>query len=346
MKSFNFNNFLTFKRLTRFIVYTIIAIVIAGVSYSVLLYLHHYKSDFQLFSNTNFGLLGDFVGGVIGTLVAIVAALYIIKSYKKQISQGKKQTFETSFTLMLEMHRKNLQEVEINDAQGNTLTGRKAFKPMVEELEELFEAVDKTIEKKSNSDERFAEWREKRKRMALAHKLSYGYFFYSVDSYFLTIDKNEALYDLCELVRTEIKGSKKLPDELKNLQHHTILGHYYRHLFNMVNWVNAESSLTLKEKQKFCKLIRSQLSDYEEILLYYNSLSSLGEAWNEPLGEREVEQMNLIAKYRLLKNCPYYLYYFGIKPSETYAVEDESWYKRGELFFETDIRLRRKNTTC
>ena len=343
MKSFNFNNFLTFKRLTRFIAYTIIAIVIAGVTYSVLLYLHHYKSDFHLFSNTNFGLLGDFVGGVIGTLVAIVAALYIIKSYKKQISQGKKQTFETSFTLMLEMHRKNLQEVEIKDAQGNTLTGRKAFKPMVEELEELFKAVDKAIEKKSNSDERFAEWREKKNRMTLAHKLSYGYFFYSVNSYFLTIDKNEALYDLCELVRTEIKGSKNLPDELKNLQHHTILGHYYRHLFNMVNWVNAESSLTLKEKQKFCKLIRSQLSDYEEILLYYNSLSSLGAAWNEPLGEREVEKMNLIAKYRLLKNCPYYLYYFGIKPSETYAVEDESWYKRGELFFETDIRLSRKS---
>ena len=345
MKSFNFNNFLTFKRLTRFIVYTIIAIVIAGVSYSVLLYLHHSKSDFHLFSNTNFGLLGDFVGGVIGTLVAIVAALYIIKSYKKQISQGKKQTFETSFTLMLEMHRKNLQEVEIN-TQGNTLKGRKAFKPLVEELQQLFEAVDKTIEEKSNSDERFAEWREKTKRMTLAHKLSYGYFFYSVDTYCLTIDKNEALYDLCELVRTEIKGSKKLSDELKDLQHHTILGHYYRHLFNMVNWVNAESSLTLKEKQKFCKLIRSQLSDYEEILLYYNSLSSLGEAWNEPLGEKEVEKMNLIAKYRLLKNCPYYLYYFGIKPSETYAVEDESWYKRGELFFETDIRLRRKNTTC
>lgn len=343
MKSFNFNNFLTFKRLTRFIAYTIIAIVIAGVTYSVLLYLHHYKSDFHLFSNTNFGLLGDFVGGVIGTLVAIVAALYIIKSYKKQISQGKKQTFETSFTLMLEMHRKNLQEVEIKDAQGNTLTGRKAFKPMVEELEELFKAVDKAIEKKSNSDEQFTEWREKKNRMTLAHKLSYGYFFYSVNSYFLTIDKNEALYDLCEFVRTEIKGSKKLPDELKNLQHHTILGHYYRHLFNMVNWVNAESSLTLKEKQKFCKLIRSQLSDYEEILLYYNSLSSLGEAWNEPLGEKEVEKMNLIAKYRLLKNCPYYLYYFGIKPSETYAVEDESWYKRGELFFETDIRLSRKS---
>lgn len=342
--SFNFNNFLTFKRLTRFIIYTIFTIVLASITYAVLLCLHHYKLNFHLFSNTNFGLLGDFVGGVIGTLVAIVAALYIIKSYKKQISQGKKQTFEASFTLMLEMHRKNLQEVEIS-TQGKTLIGRKAFKPLVEELQKLFEAVDKALEEQSNSDERFTEWREKKRRMTLAHKLSYGYFFYSVNTYYLTIDKNEALYDLCESVRTEIKESKKLPNELKDLQHHTILGHYYRHLFNMVNWVDAESSLNLKEKRKFCKLIRSQLSDYEEVLLYYNSLSCLGEAWNEPLGEKEVEKMNLIAKYRLLKNCPYYLYYFGIKPSETYAVEDESWYKQGELFFETDIRLNRGNTT-
>lgn len=342
MNSLNINNFFTFKRLARLILYTIIAIVIVGIAYFVLLCLHHYKSYFHLFSNTNFGLLGDFVGGVIGTLVAIVAALYIIKSYKKQISQGKKQTFETSFTLMLEMHRKNLQEVEITNSQGRTLIGRKAFKPLVEELQNLFEAVDKAIEEKSNSDERYAEWREKRKRLTLAHKLSYGYFFYSVDSYYLTIDKNEELYNLCELVRTEIKENKNLPNGLKDLQHHTILGHYYRHLFNMITWVDAENSLTMNEKRKFCKLIRSQLSDYEEILLYYNSLSSLGEAWNEPLGENDVEKMNLIAKYRLLKNCPYYLYYFGIKPSETYVIEDESWYTQGELFFETDIRLNRK----
>lgn len=51
------------------------------------------------------------------------------------------------------------------------------------------------------------------------------------------------------------------------------LGHYYRYLYNIIRYVD-ESALA---KPYHVKLIRAQLSDQETILLFYNSLSSLGQ---------------------------------------------------------------------
>lgn len=338
MKAKKINSFFTYERVTKFIGFTMIAILVTNAIYLTLILLRHYFPTFHLFSISNFGMFGDFVGGVIGTMVAVVAALYIIKSYKKQIEQDKKQSFEKTFLLMLELHRQNVREIEITDAEDKTISGKRVFKPLTEELKALYDKVYEVIGDIVPTNECFQKWDATYEHKKLAHELSYGYFFYEVDTYSLTLDKNTALYDICEKVRGAIQEAKEL-NKLAHLQRHTILGHYYRHLFNMVNWVDSSRAITAEEKQKYCKLIRSQLSDYEEILLYYNTLSFLGKEWNDPLGETDTKEMNLICKYRLLKNCPYYLYYFGIKPFETYHVEDEAWRKKGELFFETDIRL-------
>lgn len=342
MKAKKINSIFTYERVTKCIWYSILAIIIASVSYLTLILLRHYFPKFHLFSISNFGLFGDFVGGVIGTIVAVIAALYIIKTYKKQIEQGNKQSFEKAFMLMLELHRQNVHEIEITINSNEKLSGKRVFKNLVDELRLLYEDVYSTIEQLVPSDDRYQKWSDVSERKKLAHELSYGYFFYDIDSYFLTIDKNDILYDLCEAVRSNIKNEHPLKSDILYLQRHAILGHYYRHLFNMVNWVDSSKAIKTEEKQKYCKLIRSQLSDYEEILLYYNTLSFLGKEWNEPLGKTDTKEMNLICKYRLLKNCPYYLYYFGIRPMETYVIEDEAWRKKGELFFETDIRLHAK----
>ena len=129
----------------------------------------------------------------------------------------------------------------------------------------------------------------------------------------------------------------------RQLNRHIVLGHYYRHLFNMVNYIEKNEHIkNYDKKEKYVKIIRSQLSDYEEILLYYNSLSHLGVDWNksprEPQEEMHKENMSLICKYRLLKNCPSYIQYFGIEPKETYIEEIKVWKEEEkEMFFETDL---------
>ena len=76
-------------------------------------------------------------------------------------------------------------------------------------------------------------------------------------------------------------------------------------------------------------------------MLYYDSLSHLGIDWNKsPVifqYKKQKENMSLICKYRLLKNCPSYIQYFGIPPQKTYEEEINLWKdKEKEMFFETD----------
>ena len=69
------------------------------------------------------------------------------------------------------------------------------------------------------------------------------------------------------------------------------LGHYFRHLYNIVKYIDAAS---VKNKQLYANLLRAQLSTVEHLLLFYNCLSSYGIEKFKPLVE----------KYALLENMP------------------------------------------
>ena len=283
------------------------------------------------------GAIGDFSGGVIGTLVAVFGAMYVVKSYKGQVTQARVQTFETTCATMLELHKQNVQEIEIEIQGGGKLTGRKAFPYLVSEYEMIFDMVDQSITQIISENEEYHELKLDRKRqLELAHEISFGYFFYNVDNYI--IDNEDSLsLKLGEQVRNDVKNrfNRGLYSNVLSLERHAILGHYYRHLYNMVEYIDTVEHLAQDRKDRYCKIVRSQLSDYEQILLYYNTLSSLGAAWNNPLGMKERDKMCLIAKYRLLKNCPYYLKYHGIQPSQKYEKEIEVYRKEKKCFFET-----------
>jgi hypothetical protein len=109
------------------------------------------------------------------------------------------------------------------------------------------------------------------------------------------------------------------------------LGHYYRHLFLIVKFV-AEYNIEIindGKKYDYLKILRAQLSSYEQLLLYYNSLSSMGKAWND-------QPNNFIAKFRLIKNIPIPLTSFAHDPRIKYKDEIEKLKKINIHFFEWD----------
>ncbi len=57
----------------------------------------------------------------------------------------------------------------------------------------------------------------------------------------------------------------------------TELGHYYRHLFNITRYIIAHRYF----QPYHGKMLRSQLSDQELVLLYYNSLTTRGAAFKD-----------------------------------------------------------------
>ncbi|MGA2624771.1 MAG: putative phage abortive infection protein [Bacteroidota bacterium] len=74
-------------------------------------------------------------------------------------------------------------------------------------------------------------------------------------------------------------------------EHH--LGHYFRHLYHIVAFVDR-SSLSRHEKQSYMKLLRAQLSSHELLLIFYNCLSTRGINKFKPLTE----------KYALFEHMP------------------------------------------
>ncbi len=79
-------------------------------------------------------------------------------------------------------------------------------------------------------------------------------------------------------------------------EHQAQVGHYFRHLYNMVKFVDEKDFLICEEKKRYTNLIRAQLSSYELALLFYNCLS-----------EREKNFKPLVEKYALLKNIDFNL---------------------------------------
>lgn len=92
--------------------------------------------------------------------------------------------------------------------------------------------------------------------------------------------------------------------------HQFQLGHYFRHLYQTVRYVNEQHCLTYKKKYEYIKLLRAQLSNYEQAILFFNSLSQLGRTWEiTPVVNGECKGFNendfhLITKYNLIKNLP------------------------------------------
>jgi hypothetical protein len=77
--------------------------------------------------------------------------------------------------------------------------------------------------------------------------------------------------------------------------HQSRLGHYYRHLYQMVSYVNRQSNELGIKKDEHIKTIRAQLSTHEQALLLINSLTPIGRNWWE---------MKLIEEYKLVTNIP------------------------------------------
>lgn len=76
---------------------------------------------------------------------------------------------------------------------------------------------------------------------------------------------------------------------------------YLRTMYQAVSYVEKKSFLNDSEKYDYVKILRGQLSNEEELVLFYNSLSVLGQDWEYSL---DGAKRKLITKYNMIKNIP------------------------------------------
>jgi heme/copper-type cytochrome/quinol oxidase subunit 2 len=221
-----------------------------------------------------------------------------IDSQKEQLEQ---QQFESRFYEMVRLHRDNISEMNITGydftEQPNALhidgentsdirtrsekitKSRKCFVTMHRELEAII-----SIYIKVNGNLTQA-----------GFNVCYKIFFGGLDQFALTNPNENELITKLQNARYQheniiyAKTRKVFEEDVKlyfNYKpfsgHSSRLGHYFRHLYLTVkSIVNEPIADTYDKKMKYLTLLRAQLSNHEQILLFYNWLGEFGENWED-----------------------------------------------------------------
>jgi len=99
----------------------------------------HKSSDLDMAAT---GQVGDFIGGVAGTLFSLVGILLLIMTLKEQRESFQRERFETRFFELLKVYKSNIDEMNI----AGTQFGRKFFLAFFKEFKTAYEICAEALE--------------------------------------------------------------------------------------------------------------------------------------------------------------------------------------------------------
>lgn len=247
-----------------------------------------------------------------------------------QTQQFKKSEFESQFYEMLRLHKENVNEVSISrklrlkqsfkevQDQYIEIKGRKAFEEILIELEKCYEAAKSAF---PNKDKEY--WLNR----------AYSVFFFGINS-----DENgikRSFYDEKKKKQKEKISETRFLDNIK-VQFNsssvyldgyaTFLAHFYRHLFQIVKFISVqdEKLISYEEKRKYIRILRAQLSNPEQALLFYNWKSDFGSQW-------ENETNKFFTDYRMIHNIYDSLMLEDFNPEVEFEIQiKEKTYRKEE----------------
>lgn len=286
------------------------------------------------------GQIGDFIGGVFGTIFSMVSALLLVLTIMDQNKQHTKDVFLQSFYEMLHIHNDNVKGLTYT-RRDKIYYGRAVFSQLLEDFNKTYELVESYINGIQNGsafdidgfDDMCNYLKNHRKKKILILRLSYGYFFFGSEQYRM---KNKYMNAIADCVMKIMKQNGLYVEE-----HCVLLGHYYRHLFQMIKHITDSKVLTEEERYVYAKQIRAQLNDDEQLLLYYNAMSEVGHNWIETPVHKwyiydKVKKMNLLARYRMIKNIPPTRTIKGVQPNNFFENEIAILKNKNIDFFEQE----------
>ncbi len=234
----------------------------------------------------------------------------------EQRNQFSRNLFENQFYEMIKLHKENVNDIFttqtiINDdktKQINTIYGRKNFEFFLDEIGIAYFVAKKVFIGKKNtfcfgkaysvvfhgikSDELIAKNPEEENYCKFINKLNEIRKWHRTNHYkFL---KKNGIKSFANDINYDYKTKNDLLYELFN-GYSNFLGHYYRQLFQTVKFVVKQESLTYEEKRNYLRILRAQLTNYEQVMLFYNWLSGFGNQW-------ENQDNKYFTDYRMIHN--------------------------------------------
>lgn len=310
------------------------------------------KAPICISNFTQTGPIGDTIGGIMGPFIAILAAFLTFIAFWAQfdanrelIKENRRNHFENRFYKMLDIHFENVADLNKRIKKED---GDSCFVAWCKEITDLFDrlrnenylrAFVDDFTKRTNNDkaaqEVFINFLNELEssinfRESVLFEIAYSIFFNNETSTLRFENGNNSfnVKEFAALYKNFIteKSGFSISGSAKN----EFLGHYFRHLFQIVKYVVEQPDDLFDEKDwksGYLSVLRSQMSDSEQMLLYYNAQSSIGRAWNEN---------HYIEDYKLIKNIPYFSIgsCAGIAPIALYEKAIECAEAKGEKFFE------------
>ena len=225
----------------------------------------------NLINAEKFGQFGDFVGGVIGSLWSFAGILLFYLALTEQRDDFK--TNQEALRLQVEALNQQIEEFQLQRQELEST--RKIYEEQSQTLKiQQFESnFYSFLEVYSNIKTRFPECEEN------------DFFNHLYNKLYLRFDpQSDFVHHHGILIKRYIT--------LFNLNS-GLLSHYFKSFYRIVKMVDTQPYLKDGEKSFYMKILRSQLTDYEQLLLFYNSCTMYGE-----------KARPLILKYDLLKHIP------------------------------------------
>lgn len=288
------------KMLFRYRTAVVLALgLLVGLIFMNLIFISDAFRETREINQQSAGLLGDFVGGYIGTFFTLCTALLLYLTLKNQKESTEinlrlqhesteRLSFETKYFELIRLHRENVAEI---DTQG--IKGRRFFSALLREYKAAL------LEARSTNGNLGLDLSAEELSTAAYYAIFYGTGENSSSMLMAalreTLDNNFCI----QFVKSIEDESRKMQAKKKeNLAytpfegHQSRLGHYYRHLYQSIKYIDQHN---IENKYDYAKLIRAQLSNHEQALLLINSLTRLGDKWWSE---------KYISKYKLVKNIP------------------------------------------
>lgn len=153
-------------------------------------------------------------------------------------------------------------------------------------------------------------------------KIAYYIFYFGIDKDFVCDNTGKWMKDKINNDKQYMLVLKKLnsiSSPLFHRQKSEELGIYYRNLFNAIRYIDWECPDENK-KNEYARLVRTNISDFAQLMLYYNMQGERGSAW---LDKTELEIKNpqggndcLLSRYKPIKNCAINVENSDIDPRE------------------------------
>ena len=238
----------------------------------VLFFWQDYNLTFSLQINAEkFGQFGDFIGGVSGSFWALAGVFLFYKALteqRKDFATNKKaldsqvKALESQIS-EFEAQRKELAlSRKIYEEQSKTLKIQQ-FESSFYSFFEIYLKIKEKLVNIENKNDHFEQ---------IFNQLSESYNPSDIIS-----NNHRNMVQKYEEIFEERRGS---------------LSHYFKAFYRLIKMIE-NSNLEEQHKIFYAKIIRSQLTDYEQLVLYYNSHTNYG-----------MKAKFLILKYNILKHIP------------------------------------------